>query len=276
MVEIGKVNSLKIVKLSDYGIFLDGEEMGEILLPNKETPETFIIGDFIDVFISHDSEDRLVATVTKPKAFRDDFVSLEVVSIDKNGAFLDWGMSKDLFVPFREQKTDLKVGCFYVFYIYLDEKSNRLVATRRLNKFFNEISDDYEVDQEVDILIYEETDMGYKAVIDNQFSGVIYKNEIFKKVYVGMSTKGYIKKIRDDKKVDLSLQPKNYMIIDNLSQDILDLLDSEGGFLNMNDKSSPELIYNRFGVSKKVFKNCLGNLYKKRLIEIKKDGIYKV
>ena len=272
MIKIGEKNSLRIVKEVDFGIYLDGEEMGEILLPRRYLPETYEIEDMLDVFIYLDSEDRIIATTEVPYAEAGSFAFLKVVDINKIGAFLDWGLTKDLFVPFREQKKKMVKGESYVVFIYIDN-SNRIAASSNLDRFADTDTSCFVDNQEVSLLIYDQTDIGYKAVINNSHLGVLYTNEIFQKIDLGLQVQGFIKKVRDDGKIDLCLERPGPAKVNNLSKEIFDLLTKQGGLLSVTDKSPPEEIYNLFGVSKKTYKKAIGSLYKKRMIIIEKDGI---
>ena len=272
MIEIGKTNSLKIVKEVDFGIYLDGGDLGEILLPLRYLPETYEIDDMLDVFIYLDSEDRIIATTEEPYAEAGSFAFLKVVDLNQIGAFLDWGLTKDLFVPFREQKEKMIKGKSYVVFIYIDS-SNRIAASSNLDRFVDVDASCFEDNQEVNLLIYDQTDMGYKAIINNSHLGVLYTNEIFQKIDIGQKTKGFIKKIRDDGKIDLCLERPGPAKVNDLSREIFNLLKEQGGVLSVTDKSTPEEIYDLFGVSKKTFKKAVGSLYKKRMIAIEKDGI---
>jgi len=272
MIAIGKKNKLKIVKEVDFGIYLDGEDMGEILLPLRYLPETYEIDDMLDVFIYLDSEDRVIATTEEPYAEAGSFAFLKVVDVNQIGAFLDWGLTKDLFVPFREQKEKMLKGKSYVVFIYMDN-SNRIAASSNLDRFADVDTSCFEDNQEVDLLICDQTDIGYKAVVNNSHLGVLYSNEIFQKIEIGHKVKGFIKKVRDDGKIDLCLERPGPAKVNDLSREIFDLLTKQGGILSVTDKSPPEEIYNFFGVSKKTYKKAIGSLYKKRLITIEKDGI---
>lgn len=273
MTEIGKKNRLRIVKILDFGAYLDGDEKGEILLPIKQVPEDAQIDDELDVFIYNDSEDRIIATTTIPFAMADEFAFLEVVAVNKFGAFLDWCLVKDLLVPFREQKMDMEIGRWYVVYIYLDEQSQRLVATAKVDKYIDNIPPEYEPNQEVDIMIYSRTDLGYKAIINSTHWGVLYENEIFKPLNIGDKMKAFIKKVREDDKIDLYLNKSGYNQIDRISEDILAKLEENNNFLAISDKSEPQKIYETFGISKKAFKKAIGNLYKNHLITLENNGI---
>ena len=272
MIQIGKTNNLKIVKEVDFGIYLDGEDLDEILLPLRYLPETYEIDDMLDVFIYLDSEDRIIATTEIPYAEAGSFAFLKVVDVNQIGAFLDWGLTKDLFVPFREQKEKMIKDKSYVVFIYIDN-SNRIAASSNLERFVDVDASCFEDNQEVNLLIYDQTDIGYKAIINNSHQGVLYTNEIFQQVKTGLKTKGFIKKIRDDDKIDLCLERPGPAKVNDLSREIFNLLKKEGGVLSVTDKSPPEVIYDLFGVSKKTFKKALGSLYKKRMITIEKDSI---
>lgn len=273
MAAIGEINELEVVKEVEFGIYLDGGSHGEILLPKRYVPEECKPGDTIKVFIYLDSEDRLVATTEKPLAMVGDFAGLRVVSNTPIGSFLNWGLMKDLLVPFREQQERMKEGETYLVYVYLDEKSQRIVATSKIDKYLDKAPIDYEVNEEVDLIIAKKTDLGYKAIIDNSHWGILYYNEVFRPLNIGDRIKGLIKNIRPDKKIDLYLEKPGYEKIDGISQKILSKLKEKGNFLPFNDKTSPKIIADNFNISKKTFKKALGTLYKKHLIRIDKKGI---
>jgi len=273
MAEIGKYNSLKVIKEVDFGVYLDGEKEGEILMPIRYVPANCQVGDFVDVFLYLDSEDRPIATTETPFAQVGEFTMLRVKSVNKIGTFLDWGIMKDLLVPFREQKVTMTEGRSYLVFIYVDEESKRIVASAKLGKFLDKSIPDYTVGQEVNLVIESETDLGYKAIINNSHWGILYENEVFEQLAKGLKIKGYIKKIRPDNKIDLSLHPLGYEKVDPLTQMILDELKKEGGFIAVSDKSEAEEVYRVFGISKKSFKQAIGALYKRRIISISPDGI---
>lgn len=273
MVEIGKYNTLPIHREVDFGIYFHDEQLGDILCPKRYLPEGYKIGDEMEVFIYLDSEDRLIATTEKPFAVVDEFAALEVVATTAVGAFLNWGLVKDLLVPFREQKTKMQVGEKYLVYIYLDQESKRIVASSKVDQFLDNLPVDYEEGEEVDLQIAEKTEMGYKAIIDNCHFGLLYKNEVFQDLEIGQQIKGYVGKVREDEKIDLLLQKPGYEKVEGLAKEILDKIKENDGFLPINDKSTPDAIYNYFGISKKNFKKAIGSLYKERLISIKEDGI---
>lgn len=278
MLQIGKFNKLKVVKTVDFGVYLDGGEKGEILLPRKFVPGHLCgEGDEVDVFIYYDSEDRLIATTQTPKVKVGEFARLQVKSVTKVGAFLDWGLeAKDLLVPFREQNADMQPGNYYVVYVYLDFATGRIVASAKLDKFLDNVPPEYSANQPVDILVVQETSLGYKVIIENLHWGIIYHNEIFRPVKIGERLRAYIKQVRDDEKIDVALQPSGYDRIDPLSELILQRLEAENGVLPLSDKSPVEEIARYFQCSKKSFKKAIGALYKARRIVIDEDSIRRV
>ncbi len=273
MAEIGKYNSLRVIKEVDFGVYLDGASEGEILMPIRYVPANCKPGDLVDVFVYLDSEDRPVATTEKPFAVVGEFAMLRVNSVNKIGTFLDWGIMKDLLVPFREQKATMMEGRSYLVYIYVDEETKRIAASAKLNKFLDKTLPEYSVGQEVDLIVESETDLGYKAIINNCHWGILYENEVFEQLAKGLKIKGYIKKIRPDNKIDLSLHPLGYEKVDPITQMILDDLKKAGGFIAVSDKSDAEEVYRVFGISKKTFKQAIGSLYKRRIISITTEGI---
>lgn len=273
MANIGQRNQLKVVKQLDFGCYLDGGEHGEILIPRRYVPEGTEVDDILDVFIYFDSEDRIIATTEQPYIMLDEIAKLKVVSITSAGAFLDWGLTKDIFVPFREQKQRMEEGKWYIVALYIDHETNRLVASAKIEKFVDNTPPEYNVGQEVDLVIYSKSDLGYSAIINSSHWGILYDNEVFNRLRIGDKVKGYIKKVRDDDKIDLILDKPGYEKIDSISQSILERLNQSKGFLSLTDKSDPETIYFFLGISKKVFKKAIGSLYKARLISIDDDGI---
>jgi predicted RNA-binding protein (virulence factor B family) len=272
MLQVGQLNHLKIIKSTDFGLFLDGDSAGEILLPNRYVPEVWEVGDEIEVFIYYDSEDRLVATTLEPFAKVGEFALLKVRSLERVGAFLDWGLPKDLFLPFSEQNREIKIGHDIIVFVYLD-KSGRISASMRLERYIDKELGDYQEKEQVDLFIIAKTDLGYKAIINGRHVGMLYENEVFQPLAYGQNIKGFIKKLRDDGKIDLSLQAEGHKAAGDIGQMILDLLKEKGGFLPIDDKTSAETIYELFSVSKKKYKMALGGLYKSRLITIENDGI---
>ena len=273
MAEIGKLNNLIALKKVDFGVYFDGEELGEILLPKKYVPKDLKTDDVIEVFVYRDSENRLIATTEKPFAAVGEFALLKVVSITKFGTFLDWGLPKNLLVPYREQKQRMEEGKSYIVYIYLDERSQRITASTKLEQFLDLTPIGFNEGDEVNLFIYDKTNIGYKAIIESTHSGILYDNEVFLKLEIGQQIKGYIKKIREDNKIDLSLQKSGYENVDEVMGKILAKLKEQDGFIPVNDKSPPEVISEIFGISKKTFKKSIGALYKKRLIIMDNDGI---
>lgn len=273
MIEIGKWNPLRVVKEVDFGVYLNGGALGEILLPDRYVPDQCEAGDTLNVFICNDSEDRLIATTQNPYAVAGDFAFLKVVSVHAAiGAFLDWGLPKDLLVPFKEQNVRMKEGERHIVRVYVDA-SQRIVASAKLDQFLNQKPSPYEVGQAVTLLICSETDLGYKAIINNASWGMLYFDGIFTPLKKGQHTKGYIQKIRPDHKIDLCLQKPGYEKVGGVTATILRVLKSEGGFIAITDKSPPEIIVRTFHVSKKTYKKAVGALYKKRLITIEPKGI---
>ena len=271
--KIGKTNTLKVIKQLDFGIYLDGLDRGEILMPAQYAPQGTNPGDMIKCFIYFDSEDRIIATTLEPYAETDDFAYLEVVAANQTGAFLNWGLPKDLFVPFREQLSKMTPGKRYVVYIYYDLHSNRIAASERIEKFLNREPNQYKVGEAVSILFFHKSDIGYKAVLDQKFLGLLHNSDVFMNVQTGMEMVGYIKQLKDDGKIDLVLQKPGYEAIDEQAAFLLDKLKIRGGFLNLNDKSTSEVIYDQLGMSKKTFKKAVGSLYKRRLISLEEGGI---
>ena len=273
MAEIGKFNTLNIIRETDNGVYLDGGDHGEILMPRKYVSEEMKEQGTAEVFVYTDSEDRLVATTEKPLATVGEFARLEVKATAKFGAFLDWGLAKDLLVPFSEQRTKMQEGNSYWVYVYLDLLTNRVVASAKLHKFLDNTPPEYVKGQEVSLIITEETDLGIKAIVNLEHTGILYKNQVFRKLEIGSQTKGYIAKVRNDEKIDLLLEEPGYEKVDSISQKILAELEANNGFMAVSDKSSPEMIKAMFGISKKNFKKAIGGLYKKRLISFVSDGI---
>ena len=278
MALVGRYNSLQVVKHTDFGLYLDGGADGEILLPNryipKDTPTE--VEDWLNVFVYLDSEDKLIATTEKPKVQVGEFASLKVVEINSIGIFLDWGLPKDLLMPYSEEKHPLRAGDYCVVHVYLDKRTRRITATSRLDRYLDKVPANYTVGQQVDLLVAGETPMGFKAIIDNKHWGLIHKNEVFKFLRSGKQEKGYIKELRSDGKIALSLQPIGQQAVNSLHDQILDKLKAANGVLPVSDKSDPQLISDLFGVSKGNFKKAIGALYKDGLIVIHADRIERV
>jgi predicted RNA-binding protein (virulence factor B family) len=271
--ETGKTNRLKVVKTVDFGVYLDGGDGLEILLPTRYVPEGCEAGDEIDVFIYHDNEGRLIATTLRPLAAVGEFQWMKVKEVSDVGAFLEWGLMKDLLVPFREQKTTMIAGRRYLVYVYLDIITKRIVASARIDKFLDNVPPRYERNQEVNLIVADETEMGYKVIINNLHWGLLYRNEIFQPLAKGEKRKGYIRKVREDDKIDVSIYPLGYEKTEGIAQHILQTLKQNGGFLPVHDKSDANEIYALLACSKKSFKNAVGALYKQRLIVPGNDGI---
>lgn len=272
-IKLGKFNKLEVVKKVDFGVYLDGGESGEILLPTRYVPEGCEVGEMLNVFIYLDNEERLIATTLTPLVQVGQFAYLEVNWVNQFGAFLNWGLMKDLFVPFREQKMKMQVGRKYIVYVYVDEESYRIVGTAKVDRYLSAETPDYQEGDEVDILIQQKTDLGFKAIIENKYSGLLYDNEIFTQLHTGMRVPAYIKQIREDGKIDLMLQKPGFEKIDSFADQLLKYINEHGGSISFTDKSDAEEIYNEFGVSKKTFKKGVGELYKKRLIVLAEDHI---
>lgn len=272
-IELGRMNRLTVVKAVDFGLYLDGGREGEILLPSRYVPENTHIGDELDVFLYLDSEERLIATTEHPKAMVGDFAYLQVAWVNNFGAFLDWGLMKDLFVPFREQKMKMLKGQSYIVHLHIDEESYRIMASAKVERYLSKDMPPYKEGDEVDILVWQKTDLGFKVIVDNRFSGLLYDSEVFRSLHTGDRTKAYIKQVRPDGKLDLTLNLHGKAAVDDFSEVLLEHLRKNGGKTSLGDKSPAEEIYAMFGVSKKVFKKAVGDLYKRRLIEIVPEGL---
>ncbi|QTO27037.1 MULTISPECIES: S1 RNA-binding domain-containing protein [unclassified Bacteroides] len=272
-IELGKFNQLEVVKQVDFGMYLDGGEEGEILLPTRYVPEDCKVGDWLNVFLYLDNEERLIATTLTPLVQVGEFACLEVSWVNQFGAFLNWGLMKDLFVPFSEQKMKMQVGNKYVIHVYIDDESFRIVASAKVDRYLSKEKAPYQPGEEVNILIWQKTDLGFKAIIENMYSGLLYDSEIFQTLHTGDTLKAYIKQVREDGKIDLILQKPGFEKVDDFSKTLYHYIADHGGRIGLNDKSPAEEIYDVFGVSKKTFKKAVGDLYKKRLILLHEDGI---
>jgi len=275
MAQIGRTNALQVVKLTDFGLYLDGGPHGEILLPRRYIPKDIPceVGDWLNVFIYFDSEDKLIATTLTPKVEVGGFASLKVVDINNTGLFLDWGLPKDLLLPHSEEKRQLQIGDYCVVHVYRDRRSGRITATAKLDRYLDKEPARYRVGQEVDLLVTQETDLGFNAIINDKHWGLIHKNEVFKFLRSGMREQGFIKEIRADGKIGLSLQPVGQQVTSSLGDQIMAKLREHGGSLPLSDKSSPEQIAAMFRVSKGNFKKAIGGLYKQGRIVIHDDRI---
>lgn len=275
MLKIGYYNKMEVVKAVDFGYYLDGGPYGEILLPTSQAPEEDLEdGTEVTVFIYTDTEDRLIATTLKPKITVGKFAYLEVRQNGPNGAYMDWGLEgKDLLVPFREQTVRMQEGQSYIVYAYLDEQSDRLAATARLSNLLEEKSEGLTAGDTVDLLAVTTTDLGWKMIVNNDYWGMLFFSDVFQPIQRGDRFQGYIKQVREDQKLDLSLQKSGYEQVTDTAEWLVSVIKESDGFLPLTDKSPPEAIYERLGVSKKVFKKAVGNLYKKRVITLEKEGI---
>lgn len=273
MLNIGNYNTLKIIKILSFGAYLDGGEGKEILLPTRYVPNGAQVGDEVKVFIYHDNEGRLIATTLHPNAVVGEFAFMQVKSVNTMGAFLDWGLMKDLLVPYKEQKLTMREGKWYLVYVRLDHVTGRIMASARIEKFLNNIPPKYKFNQEVDLLVADDTEIGYKVIVNNLHWGMVYHNQVFQRLEKGEHLKGYVKEIREDDKLDISLAPLGYQKVDGVAQTILQALQVQNGFLPVHDKSDPEVIYSLFRCSKKAFKQAIGALYRQHRIALEPDGI---
>lgn len=275
-IELGKYNTLEVVKQVDFGLYLDGGDEGEILLPKKYVPRGTKIGDRLEVFIYLDGDERPVATTERPLATVGDFAFLEVAWVNKYGAFLKWGPLKDLFCPFREQKMHMQQGHSYIVHVHVDEESYRIVASAKVEHFFAPSPRAYEHGDEVDVLVWQKTDLGFKVIIDNEYPALVYDDQVFKDIHTGDRLRGYIAAVRPDGKIDVTLQPTGRRHTLDFAATLLDYLQQHDGYCDLGDKSDAEDIKARFEVSKKVFKRAVGDLYRQRLITIGDDGLHLV
>lgn len=276
MIQIGVYNKLEVFRESPHGMYLMDEEGEEVLLPNKYVPKGLKIDDDIEVFVYKDSEDRLVATLAKPKITLHQFACLQVKQVNQVGAFLDWGLEKDLLVPYAEQHDKMQVGRSYVVYLYEDEVTERLVATSKVERFLELKDLTVKRKDKVRVLITKASPLGYHGIINNRHWGILYRNEVFQPIRIGDQLDAYVKNIRDDLKIDLSLEQQGYAKVEPNAARILHMLKGNNGFLPLHDKSNSEMIQSQLGMSKKTFKKAIGGLYKDRLIRIERDGIYLV
>lgn len=272
MINIGQFNTLNIIKDTGIQLYLDGNSHGDILLTDKQSPKQAKVGDSLDVFIYTGSDGQLLATQKNPYVKMDGVAWLKVISIGPAGAFLDWGIAKDLLVPFSEQDYELEESHFCLVKVYLD-KQNRIAASTYLNHYISDEAHYLQEGDEVSLIIAGKTDLGFKAVVNDNFWGILYHNEVFQPLREGQKLTGYIKKIREDNKIDLSLNKTGHTHVLSVSEQIIQRLEDNNGFLELSDKSSPEAINAAFGVSKKVFKHALGTLYKERRITLTKTSI---
>ncbi len=310
MIKLGKHNILKMVKVAErpnphafggrerFGIFLDGGKAGDILMPQKYVPEGVRPGDDVPCFVYLDQDERPIATSEEPLAQVGDFAYLSVNWVNDHGAFLNWGLMKDLFCPFREQKKTMEMGDSYIVYVHIDEESYRIVASAKIDKFLSDFNEDYDSKEPapkgqelspheqayaivrkmkhgdpVDLLVWQKSPLGFKVIVDNRYPGLIYEDQVFRYVHTGDRLKGYVQNIRHDGKIDISLQPIGRKQTEDFAETLLQWLRDNGGHCALGDKSDPEDIKRTFQVSKKVYKKAVGDLYKRRIIDILPDGI---
>ena len=272
--EIGRFHELEILRLTSVGLFL-GDETGEdVLLPNKYCPEQYEIGDKLEVYVYRDYDERKIATNIIPKIFLHEFALLECAAVSEFGAFMDWGLEKHLMVPFKEQRQKLQEGRWYVIYLALDEKTDRLYGSNRLDKFLSNEELTVAANDEVELVVMSQSPLGYTVIVNHAHKGLVYENEVFQELHIGDVLKGYVKEIREDNKIDISLQPIGYKNAKDVNCELIyEELRVHNGFLPLTDKSSPEQISDYFGISKKAFKKAIGALYKERKIELSEKGI---
>ena len=273
MATVGRYNTLKILRETSSGYFLDGEELGDILLPGKYVPHGLQPEEEVEVFLYFDSEDRIIATKEEPYCEVGEFALLEVVEVNEIGAFLNWGLQKDLLVPFREQKVKMEPGSWHVVHVYLDEQTNRIAASAKVDKFLGKNSAQFKPGEEVELFIYGPCPLGYNSIINNSNWGMLYAGEVFQPLNRGEHISGYISKVREDGKIDVSLYPAGKKKAETSSELILEFMKRNAGFMKFTDKSPADEIYETFGISKKNFKMSLGKLYKERLVKISPDGV---
>ena len=272
-IKLGDYNRLTIVKEVDFGMYLDGGDEGEILLPKRYVPENCKPGDELEVFLYLDQDERLIATTQQPLAKVGEFACLEVAWVNQYGAFLNWGLMKDLFCPFHEQKQRMEIGNRYVVAVFIDEESYRIAASAKVEHFFATNFPPYQPGEKVDLLVWQTTDLGFKVIIDNAYPGLVYRSQVFKSIRIGDSLQGYIMGVRPDGKIDVSLQPHGRQQTTDFAETLLQYLRDHDGFCELGDKSDAQDIKHRFEVSKKVYKKAIGDLYRRRLITLEDAGI---
>lgn len=274
MIAIGKYNELTILRHTSVGLYLGDDEGEDVLLPNKYCPEEYTIGNKLTVFVYLDYLERKVATNLTPKINMHEFALLQVTAVANVGAFVDWGMEKNLMVPFKEQRQKMEEGKWYVVYLDLDEQTNRLYASNKIEKFLDNQELTVAEGDEVNLLVYKKTDIGYSVIVNHKHKGLVYHNQVFKELNIGDTLKGYLKTIRTDNKLDISLQPLGYTNFNSKNSNLIyNALLENNGFIPVTDKSAPDEIYSRFGISKKAFKKAVGDLYKQRKITIEPNGL---
>ncbi|MZI93278.1 GntR family transcriptional regulator [Vibrio sp. CAIM 722] len=274
MINVGQINRLEVVKIADFGVFLDAGEYGSALLPNRFVPNETEVGQTVDAFLYFDSENQIAATTEQPIAKVGEWGLMKIEGVNSIGAFANWGIKgKDLLIPFSEQRGRLALGQTILVYVYTDKASGRIVGTTKFNKWLDNTPSQYTKNQQVDLIIAERSDLGFKAIVNGQHWGMIFPSDVFGKLFIGKKLKGFIKNVREDGKIDLALQKVGVAKMDDLSSKIVDTLEKKGGFLPLSDKSSPEAIFAEFRTSKGTFKKSIGGLYKQGVIVIEKEGI---
>lgn len=270
---IGRMNRLNVVKEKEFGVYLDGDQLGEILLPKRYVPKGLRVGDSVDVFIYLDSEDELIATTLVPKVQVGEFAGLRAVAVNSVGAFFDWGLAKDLLVPFSQQKNRVEEGESHLLFVYLDQSTNRIVATTKIDPLLNRQEPEYRTGEKVEIIVGDKTNIGFKCIVDSRYWGVLFFQDVVGRLYKGDKLSAYIKRVREDGKIDLSLQQTGYKKVTNILDLIMEHLEQNNGEMAMTDKSSPDAIFKEFKVSKATFKKALGALYKDQKILLSKDKV---
>lgn len=276
MIELGKYNLLEVMRSTPHGLFLEDKEENDVLLPGKFIPEGTAVGDYLEVYIYRDNEERLVATTEEPKFTLYEFAGLKVSDVNAHGAFVDYGVGKDLFVPFREQRIDMVEGNYYLVYMYLDGETDRLAGSTKIEQFLDLVDleeEELAVGDEVTIIVWGKSELGTNVIVNNRYKGLIYANELFEDLTVGMPRTAYINRVREDGKLDIRLEKDGYAKVEDNAQKILDLLKERKGYLLLTDKSSPDLIKKELGMSKKTFKKSIGALYRQKIILLEDKGI---
>lgn len=271
--DIGRYNTLELLRITSVGAFLGDEQGNDVLLPTKWIPEGAGIGDKLTVFVYTDSEDRPIATTLTPKATVQQFGFMRVNQVNEVGAFLDWGIQKDILVPYREQRLKMEEGRSYVVFLYLDISTGRVAASNRIARYLSNDELTVAEGEEVDLLVFERTDLGYKVIINHLHTGMVYGNEVFRPLNVGEQMKGHVRKVREDNKIDISLQAPGYAAVEPNSQRLLDMMEKRGGFIPYTDSTDAGVIQHELQMSKKVFKKAVGALYKQKRILIEEEGL---
>jgi predicted RNA-binding protein (virulence factor B family) len=272
-IRLGDYNTLRVIKDSDFGLYLDGGDQGDILLPNRYVPQGARPGDELEVFLYLDQDERLTATTERPYVKVGEFGYLEVAWVNQYGAFLRWGLMKDLFCPFSEQKKKMEIGSRHMVHVHIDEESYRIVASAKIDRYLSKEIAPYQHNTAVDLLVWQRTDLGYKVIIDHTYQGLVYPNQVFRAIHIGEHLRGYIDQVRPDGKIDVMLQPSGRQQTLDFAEELTDYLIAHGGHCPYGDKTSPEVIQRIFGVSKKTFKKAIGDLYRRHVVNLDDDGI---